>query len=86
MSSTKKPVSRVQLFPVSAAIWRNENGKGEACYNTTFERSYKGDNGEYQSSNSFNVSDLLLLAKVADRAHTEIYRLRATDRPQQSDD
>ena len=66
--------------PISAAIWRNENAKGEAFYNVTFERSYKDDAGNWQSTASFSLNDLLLLAKVADRAHSEIYKLRASDR------
>src|SRR5438105_5177378 len=80
MSDTKEPVSKVQLYPVSAAISRNDNGKGEAFYNVTFERSYKDDAGKWQSTASFSLNDLLLLAKVADRAHSEVYNLRASDR------
>jgi hypothetical protein len=83
MSNSKKPVSKVVMYPVNAAIWRNENDKGEAWYNVTFERSFKNDAGEWQSSGTFNASDLLLLAKVADRAHSEIYKLRANDRQAQ---
>ena len=86
MSNSKKPVSKVTMYPVSAAIWRNENQKGEAYYNVTFERSYKDDSGEWQSSGTFNAGDLLLLAKVADRAHSEIFKLRATDRAAQQSD
>ena len=86
-STGKKPAAKVTLYPISAAIWRNENAKGEAFYNVTFERSYKDDAGNWQSSDSFNAGDLLLLAKVADRAHSEIYKLRASDRQaQQTDD
>ena len=80
MSNTKKPVSKVSLYPVTAAIWRNLNDKGEAWYNVTFERSFKNDAGEWQSSGTFNAGDLLLLAKVADRAHSEVFKLRASDR------
>ena len=85
-NSNKKPVSKVTLYPVSAAIWRNENAKGEAFYNVTFERSYKDDAGNWQSSGTFSTGDLLLLAKVADRAHSEIYKLRASDRTAQQSD
>jgi hypothetical protein len=83
MSSNNKPVSKVTLYPITAAIWRNENAKGEAFYNVSFERSYKDDAGNWQSTDTFNTGDLLLLAKVADRAHSEIYKLRASDRQSQ---
>ena len=68
MSDTKKPAAKISLYPVSAAIWRNQNQKG-VFYSVTFERSYKDDAGKWQTSSTFNASDLLLLAKVADQAH-----------------
>jgi hypothetical protein len=85
-SNVKKPVSKVTLYPVNAAIWKNDTGKGEAFYNVTFERSYKDDAGNWKSSDTFNTGDLLLLAKVADLAHSEIYKLRASDRRAQQID
>jgi hypothetical protein len=80
MTDTKKPASKIALHPVKAAIWRNENGKGEAFYSVTFERSYKDESGKWQSSTTFSGNELLLLAKVADQAHSEIQKLRANDR------
>lgn len=85
MPDSKKPVSKVQLYPITAAIWRNDVN-GQPVYNVTFEKTFKDGGGEYQSSSSFGVEHLLLVAKVADLAHSEIYRLRASDRrPAQSD-
>lgn len=83
MSENKKPVAKISLHPVSAAIWRNQNQKGDTFYSVTFERGYKDDDGKWQRSDSFNAADLLLLAKVADLAHSEIYKLRANDRQTQ---
>jgi hypothetical protein len=82
-NNNKKPVSKVTLYPISAAIWRNENAKGDTFFNVTFERSYKDDEGIWQSASTFNAGDLLLLAKVADRSHSEVYKLRAGDRAMQ---
>jgi hypothetical protein len=79
MSDNKKPAARINLHPVSAAIWRNQNQKG-VFYSVTFERSYKDDAGNWQTSSSFNAGELLLLAKAADQAESEIRRLRASDR------
>jgi hypothetical protein len=64
---------------LSAAIWRNENN-GSTFYSVTFERRYKDDAGNWHSSSSFNSSDLLLLAKLADQSHSKIVELRADDR------
>jgi len=85
MSDNKKPAAKVSLHPVSAAIWRNQNQKG-VFYSVTFERSYKDDAGGWQTSSAFNASDLLLLAKVADQAHSEIFKLRANDRQSEQAD
>jgi len=84
--SDRKPASKVSLYPISCAIWRNENQKGEAFYSATFERTYKDKEGKYQSSDSFNAQDLLLLAKVADLAHSEMVKLRANDKKAQPED
>jgi hypothetical protein len=86
MSDSKKPIAKVVLYPVSAAIWRNEGTKGEAFYSVTFKRTYKDERGKYQNSVTFNAGDLLLLAKVADLAHTEISKLRAGDREAEQSD
>lgn len=79
MSDTKKPAARLSLYPVSAAIWRNQNPKG-VFYSVTFERSYKDEAGKYQTSSTFNAGDLLTLSKLADLADTKIRELRAADR------
>jgi hypothetical protein len=79
MSDTKKPAAKINLHPVSAAIWRNQNPKG-VFYSVSFERSFKDEAGKWQTSSTFNANDLLLLAKVADLAETKIRELRASDR------
>ena len=75
-----KPASTIKLYPLSAAIWRNETKDAKAFYSVTFERSYKDAEGNWKSASSFNGSDLLLLAKLADLAHTEVEKLRANDK------
>ena len=85
MSDNKQPAAKINLHPVSAAIWRNENQKG-VFFSVTFERSFRDDDGKWHRSGSFNASDLLLLAKVADLAHSEIHKLRAGDKHPQPDD
>jgi hypothetical protein len=79
MSDNKKPATKVRLHPVVASIFRNDTPKGIA-YAVTFERTYIDAAGKWQSSTNFNTSELLLVAKVADLAHSEIYKLRVADR------
>ena len=85
MSNTSKPAAKISLFPVTAAIWQNEKD-GRSFYSVSFQRSYKDEKGNWQNSESFGVSDLLLLAKVADQAHSEIYKLRGAERETQQSD
>jgi hypothetical protein len=74
------------MFPVTAAIWRNEKD-GRSFYSVSFQRSYKDEKGKWRNSESFGAGDLLLLAKVADAAHSEVQKLRDANREdQQSDD
>jgi hypothetical protein len=85
MSDKTKPVAKIQMFPLSAAVWAKSTPKG-TFYSVTFERSFKDDSGKWQTSSTFNAGDLLLLAKVADQAHTEIFKLRANDRHSDADE
>lgn len=80
MSDKKSaPVARINLFPISAAIWRNENQRG-VFYSFTIERSYKDDKGKYATTNTFNPGDALLVSKIADLCDTKIRELRDADR------
>jgi hypothetical protein len=66
-----KPIQEVRLGRIKAAIWPNSTETG-VRYNVTFSRLYKVDD-DWKDSDSFGRDDLLLLAKVADRAHTWIF-------------
>ena len=65
-----KPVHEVRLGSIKAAVWKN-NTPGGARHNVTFRRIYKKDD-QWSSTDSFGRDDLLLLAKVADQAHSWI--------------
>ena len=65
-----KPAHQIRLASIKAAIWKNDTDAG-VRFNTTFSRLYK-EGDEWKSTDSFGRDDLLLLAKVADQAHTWI--------------
>lgn len=67
----EKPVHEVRLGAVKAAVWKNDTENG-VRYNTTFARLYK-DGDEWKNTDSFGRDDLLVLAKVADQAHSWIH-------------
>src|SRR5262249_58420287 len=68
--SKQKPVHEVRLGSIKAAIWENQTSNGTR-FNVTLARIYK-DGEQWKSTDSFGRDDLLLLAKVIDRAHTWI--------------
>jgi hypothetical protein len=63
---TNKPVHKIRIGSVQAAVWANEGPNGP-WHNVTFIRSFKQD-GEWKSSSSFNRDDLLVLARIATAA------------------
>jgi len=69
----KKPAHEIRLGKVRAAIWANEAEGGATRYSVTFSRLYK-DGESWKDSTSFGRQELLLLAKVADSAHTFLHR------------
>ena len=64
------PVHEVRLGAIRASVWQNDTAVG-IRHNVTFSRLYK-DGEQWKSTESFGRDDLLLLAKVADQAHTWI--------------
>lgn len=72
----KPPVKKLRYGLVQASIWERSTDAG-TFYNARFERRYQDNEGQWQSTHSYNVDDLLELSKLADQAHTEISKLRA---------
>lgn len=72
MANGNKPVHEIRLGVVKAAIWPNDTKHGTR-YSVTFQRLYK-DGDDWKTSDSFGRDELPLVAKVADLAHTWIYR------------
>lgn len=57
-----------------------QGNSSRPVYNVTFQRLYRDDEGKWQSSESFGRDDLLLLAKIADQAHSRICGLQLAER------
>lgn len=76
----QRPVHEVRLGRVKAAVWGNETEHG-LRYSVTVARVYKDGQGKWQTSDGFGRDDLLLLAKVLDRAHTWICEASQPEMP-----
>ena len=85
MTTPIKPVDEVRLGALKAAIWRNERDNG-ARFNVTFSRSYRDSDGNWKSTSSFGRDDLLVVAKLADRAHSRIFALQREERKDRHDE
>jgi hypothetical protein len=76
--SAKPPVAKLRLGLINASIWERAT-ENSTFHSVTFERRYRDAKGEWHSTHSYDVSDLLTLAKLADHAHTEINRLLTSE-------
>ena len=70
MATKNNPPKEVRMGSIKATIWKNDTEAGTR-HNVTFSRLYR-DGASWKSTESFGRDDLLLLAKVADEAHSWI--------------
>ena len=67
-------MAKLRIGLLTASIWERTTDSG-TFHSVTFERRYRDTKGEWHSNQSFDKSNLLTLAKLADQADTEIARL-----------
>ncbi len=65
------PAASLRLGRLKAAIWENSADQ-RVFYNVRFSRTYMDEEKKFHDADSFGRDDLLLLAKLADQAHTFI--------------
>jgi hypothetical protein len=82
-SNKVQPADEIRIGSVKAAIWKNEGDNG-AYFSVSFQRLYRTGDGQWHSTMGFGQADLLVLAKVADAAHTRLQELIAADRTQRT--
>lgn len=71
-TGAKVPVKTLRIGRIKAAVWENE-ADSKKFYNVTFARTYVDDAKNYHDADSFGRDDLLVVAKLADQAHTFIF-------------
>ncbi len=76
----EKPVAKIRMGVVAAAIWRNLDQEGRAWYSVTLERSYRDKSDDWQHTNSFGRNELLTVAKVANIAHSRVHEFESRDK------
>jgi hypothetical protein len=73
--TTTKPVDRLNMGLIKATIWERKTDE-YTFYSVSFEKRYRDSEGNWHSTHTYDSNDLLLLAKLANNAHTEIANLR----------
>ena len=73
-----KPIHEVRMGMIKVAVWKNDSQNG-VLYKAPFSRIYRAGN-EWKTTESVGRVDLLVLAKVADQAHSWIHTQSQEDR------
>ena len=79
-NNNSKPAAELRIGAVKATVCENEIG-GITRHNITFSRLYK-DGDQWKTTQTFGRNDLLVLAKVADQAHSRIFEIQQGDNAQ----
>ena len=66
---SKQPAYKFKIGLITATIWDNDG-----FYSVDLSRSYKNNEGQWQSTTSYGHADLLNIAKSAERAENWIAR------------
>ena len=82
-ADSNQPVKTFRLGRIKAAAWENE--RDQKFYSVTFSRTYVDEAGKYHDTDSFGRDDLLLVAKLADQAHTFIFERLAELKTKQNE-
>ena len=75
----QKPIDRVRIGKLNAAIWKVPAPDGSHVYSFTVDRYYKDEHGNVKNSGSFAFGDALKLGKLADRVDSRIRQLYEID-------
>ncbi len=70
-----KPALTIRDRNLKATIWKNTGEKGD-FYTVQFTRSYRDDQGNYHDSDSYSGSELLRIARLAQKAFDYTAELR----------
>jgi hypothetical protein len=76
------PVAKFRAGQVSSALWENQvqvKGAAVTILKAAVQRRYKGRNGEWQSSGSFNRNEIPLAIHCLQKAFEKIIEIQSED-------
>lgn len=68
-----KPTHEIRLGTIKAVVWKNDTESRGPRFNVKLTRIYK-EGDTWKSTESFGRDDLLVVSKVADKAHSWIHQ------------
>ena len=75
----QKPIASVRDGTTEIAIWKRKNEHG-TFFDATHSRSYKDQNGDWQTSKSIPEDQLLKTGRLFEKAYGAIQEIREQDR------
>ena len=80
MSNTKnQPEVTLRDGAIKATIWKNE-GENGVFFSVEFSRTYSDEKGNPKDTSSFSGSQLLKLARIAQKAYDRTAQLRENEK------
>jgi hypothetical protein len=80
-----RPVQTLRDGAIKAAIWRNESENG-VFHGVTFSRTFKNGQGDLQDTSSYSGTQLLRLARLAEKAYDRAAKLTKEARASENTD
>lgn len=78
----KKPATTLRApGGLKATIWPNSRKDGSTAFAVQFSRTYRGQDGEFHDTNSFDAGEALQISVLATDAYKAISQLRAEEKP-----
>jgi hypothetical protein len=83
--SKKGPVYKQKSHGIEVAVWKREHD-GKAFYSVSATRSYRDSEGNWKTSNSFNLEDRDILMDYLDRAFKHAQARLDADRAKRAEE
>ena len=80
--SKKGPVYKQKSHGIEVAVWARTTEDGKKFYSVSASRSYRDSEGNWKTSNSFNLEDRDILMDYLDRAFKDAQARLDADREQ----
>jgi hypothetical protein len=82
----RPPIYKQKSHGIEVAVWKREGSDGRAFYSISASRSYRDSDGNWKTSNSFNLEDQTILMDYLDRAFKHAQARLDADRAKRAEE